>query len=222
MLIPLFLLSSSGLYLAFYIKHYALSPPQFLVEQDTFRIPFFAWYFWSLNTNKKEVIIVIMREMVVNSCLIWMFLMASPPDAVVGVSSSSYLLSLVSPSPFLQQVKTLTWGWGYLTEHHFQLWCGSQFFSGVVSSSLPVLSLCCLGLHYSSLRFFSLSQHSCALVEAVCAQLASLDASPRLHAIKSWPSHHCLGSPLQGRSPSPYILNCYLIQVLLLSMGPWW
>ena len=109
-LIPLFLLSSSGLYLAFLIPHYALSPPQFLVEQDTVRIPFFAWYFRSMNTSKKEVIIVIMREMVVNSCLIWMFLMASPPDAVVGVSSSSYLLSLVSPRPFLQQVKTLTWG----------------------------------------------------------------------------------------------------------------
>lgn len=144
-----------------------------------------------------------------------------PSRCCCGSPSSSYLLSPVSPSPFLQQVKTLTWGWGYLTEHHFQLWRGSQFFSGVASCCLPVFSLCCLGLHCSSLRFFSLSQHSCALVEAVCAQVASLDASPRLHAIKSWPSHHCLGSPLQGRSPLPYILNCYLIQVLLLSMGPW-
>ena len=94
------------------------------------------------------------------------------------------------------------------------------FFSGVASCSFLVFSLCCLGLHYSSLRFVSLSQHSWALVEAACAQLASLDASLRLHAIKSWPSHHCLGSPLQGRSPWPCILNCYLIQVLLLSMGP--
>lgn len=105
--IPLFLLSSSGLYLVFFIQHYAFSPPQFFSRTRHILYTFLCLVFLK-HEHKKEVIIVIIRKMGVNNCLIWMFLMASLPDAVVGVSSSSYLLSLVSPSPFLRQVKTLT------------------------------------------------------------------------------------------------------------------
>lgn len=70
--------------------------------------------------------------------------MFSRPLVHYGVSASSRLPSLVSPT--LLHDRTWHWllAWSCLTGRHFQVWCACSFFSGLASWTLVVFSLCCL------------------------------------------------------------------------------